>query len=45
MTAQSTFTLSSLGLGAIAGGAAAWAHYGGVIYFDLIAAGFTGCFF
>ena len=44
MTVQSTLALSSLGLATIAGGATAWAHYGGVIYFDLVAAGLAGCF-
>lgn len=45
MSTTSTVLLSSLGLAALAGGAAAWAHYGNVIYFDLLSAGFNGCFF
>ncbi len=45
MSMTATLSLSSLGLGAMLAGAAAWAHYGGVIYFDSLAAGFAGCFF
>ena len=35
--------LSVAGLALIAAGAALWAHYGTLIYFDTIAAGFVGC--
>ena len=31
-------------LALIAGGAALWAQYGGLVYFDMLASAFAGCF-
>ena len=45
MTKTAVVSLSTLGLATLAGASAAWAHYGGVIYFDMITAGLAGCFF
>lgn len=37
--------LAAGGVGAvIAGALALWAHYGGVVFFDMLAAGFRACF-
>lgn len=45
MTKSATIALSTLGVATLSGASAAWAHYGGVIYFDMITAGLAGCFF
>ena len=38
---------AAIGLGAlalIAGGAVLWSQYGGLVYFDMLASAFAGCF-
>lgn len=36
--------LSAFGLAFVVAGAALWAEYGSLVYFDTLAAGFVGCF-
>jgi hypothetical protein len=38
-------SLSLAALALIGVGAALWAQYGGLVYFDTLAAAFVGCFF
>jgi uncharacterized membrane protein len=45
MTLTPKIVLSLAGLVALAGGAALWARFGGMVYFDMAAASFAGCFF
>ncbi|HMN86287.1 MAG TPA: hypothetical protein PKA74_09910 [Bauldia sp.] len=44
MTLAPKIALSLAGLAAIAAGGVLWAKFGGLVYFDAIAAGFIGCF-
>jgi hypothetical protein len=37
--------LSLAGLASLAVGAALWARFGSMVYFDMAAASFVGCFF
>lgn len=37
--------LSLAGIALVAGGARLWAEFGQLVYFDIIAASFIGCFF
>jgi hypothetical protein len=39
------FSLSLAAIVAVVGASVAWAHFGGAIYFDLLAASFAGCLF
>lgn len=45
MTLASKLTLSFAGLALVAFGAALWARYGSLVYFDMLQAWFVGCFF
>jgi hypothetical protein len=45
MTSNAKIALSLAGLAGIAGGVALWARFGGLVYFDMAAASFVGCFF
>ena len=45
MTRTPAIGLSLAGLGIVALGAALWAQYGTLVYFDSLAAAFMGCFF
>jgi hypothetical protein len=45
MTLAPKIALSLTGLAVIGAGAALWAHFGSMVYFDMAAAAFTGCFF
>jgi len=45
MTLTPKIALSLAGLSALAGGALLWAQFGGLVYFDMAAASFAGCFF
>jgi hypothetical protein len=44
MTLAPKIALSLAALALIGGGAALWAHYGSLVYFDTLAAAFVGCF-
>lgn len=44
MTRTAKLSLTLTGLAALAFGAALWAHYGSLVYFDQLAAAFVGCF-
>jgi hypothetical protein len=44
MTLAPKIGLSLGGLGLVALGVALWAQFGGLVYFDALAAAFMGCF-
>jgi hypothetical protein len=44
MTFVSKAGIGLAGLALIAGGAMLWAQYGGLVYFDMLASAFAGCF-
>jgi hypothetical protein len=45
MTLAPKIALSATGLAFTAAGAVLWAKFGGLVYFDMLAASFVGCFF
>jgi hypothetical protein len=45
MTLTPKIALSLVGLACLAGGAALWARFGSMVYFDMAAASVVGCFF
>ena len=45
MTLTLKIALSLTGLAVLGAGAALWARFGSLVYFDMAAAAFTGCFF
>ena len=44
MTVASKFALSLAGLAVVVAGGLLWLRFGNLIYFDVIAASFAGCF-
>lgn len=44
MTLVPKIALGMTGLALLAGGAALWTAFGSLVYFDVLAAGFIGCF-
>lgn len=44
MTLAPKIGLSLVGLGLVAFGGVLWAKFGGLVYFDTLAAAFIGCF-
>lgn len=44
MTLAPKITLGLAGLAVLGGGAALWAKFGGLVYFDMVAASLIGCF-
>ncbi len=45
MTRTAKLSLSLTGLAALTFGAALWARFGSMVYFDHLASAFVGCFF
>jgi hypothetical protein len=44
MTRTPTITLALAGFAILGAGAALWAQYGGLVFFDMLASSFIGCF-
>ena len=45
MSAIAKAAIGSAGLALVAGGLLLWAQFGQLVYFDVLAASFIGCFF
>ena len=45
MSLASKLALSTAGLAVVAAGTVLWVKFGTLVYFDVIAASFIGCFF